>query len=480
MSTYIEPAIKSYFFGKGYTDLLSVIKESWKRNLASADDFVSKIKKTGEWYEITLSYIFFGGAALSVIIFGSIFFVVISLIHILLLGFLFLFIYIAFSLMWFIEKTYLFFNSFFAACPHCHEKNTIPEYLCDNCGSVHAMLMPNQYGIFHHKCTCGQKLPAIFFLNRGRLQARCPSPSCHQFLHRKHVESKKIFIPIFGGPSAGKTVFMFSSIRMLIEEKAKALGFTTEFIDKNTESEYQNIVNQIKKGSVPAKTLASIPKAFNIAFKKKEKNKWLLYLYDPSGEAYQNSDNLSSHHYHEYLSGMILIVDPFSIPAVRRYYENELSKTWSSVNPSQLDVDEVLSRVILSMENSYGLSKTGKIKKPLAVVITKIDAFGLEEILGEHAVNKEFKKSSNYLNRTELRNKLIRDKLSAWGEEALLHLLDTRFNNVSFFSCSALGRIPDSSENDFIPHNVFEPLSWLFNFINPNDFHLDEPETPKT
>lgn len=39
MSIATEPAIKSYFFGKGYQDLINVIKESWQRNLASAGDF---------------------------------------------------------------------------------------------------------------------------------------------------------------------------------------------------------------------------------------------------------------------------------------------------------------------------------------------------------------------------------------------------------------------------------------------------------
>jgi len=152
-----------------------------------------------------------------------------------------------------------------------------------------------------------------------------------------------------------------------------------------------------------------------------------MYIYDPSGEAYQSTENLLDHRYHEYLSGMVLIIDPFSIPAVRRNYEHELSKTWTSVNPSQLNVEDVLSRVILTMEESFGLSKTGKIKHPLAIVISKVDAFGLEEVVGESAVDNALAKAK-HINRAEVRNNLIKQQLIDWGEVALLQQLDARCN----------------------------------------------------
>lgn len=469
MSTYVEPAIKSYFFGKGYRDLRDVIKESWQRNIMSAEDFFSKIDSSGEWWMTVFLMVFWGGAGISVVVFGSILFLVISLFHILLLGIFFSVIYIGFTVVWVVEKIYLLVHHFFAACPHCHEKNTLPEYLCDSCGRVHARLMPNSYGILYHRCICGQKLPATFFVNRGRLQARCPNNSCHQFLHREHVETHRIFIPILGGPYVGKTAFMFAAVRNLIEEKASRLGFSTEFIDKATEAEYNKVVTELRQGHVPGKTIANTPKAFNIALKKHNKTKWLLYIYDPSGEAFQNTGDLLTHRYQEYLSGMVLIVDPFSISSVRRKYEYELSKTWTSVNPSQLNVEDALTRVILTMQESFGLSETGKIKCPLAIVISKVDAFGLEEVLGESAVNKILSEDKS-ANRIEVRNNLIKKQLFDWGEVALLQQLDMRFKNVRYFSCSALGRIPDASGKDFFSHHVIEPILWICSSVNAKDF----------
>jgi len=473
MTTHVEPAIKSYFFGKGYTDLRSVIVESWQRNIASAKDFFTKINTTGEWWENAFSFVFWGSAGVSVVLFGTLFFCAVSLLHILFLAIFFSLIYLGFTLVWAVERIFLFFRCFFVACPYCHKKSTLPEYLCDNCGSVHANLAPNSYGILHHKCKCGQKLPATFFLNRGRLQARCPD--CHQILHREHVESTRIFIPILGGPSAGKSAFMFSVIRKWIDEKASEFGFTAEFIDSGTEADYKLAVDQLDKGKVPAKTLDSIPKAFNLALKNGGETKWLMYIYDPSGEAYQDSEHLPAHRYHEYFSGMVLIVDPFSIPAVRRDYEIELSKTWSSVNPSQLNIEDVLSRVILTMEESFGLSKTAKIIKPLAVVISKVDAFGLEQIVGEDAVEKMFAGTLSK-KRSDIRNEIIRRQLIEWGEESLVHQIDTRFDNVRYYTCSALGRMPDSSGAHYIPHHVIEPILWICNSVSSKDFKLSVSE----
>lgn len=468
MSIATEPAIKSYFFGKGYQDLINVIKESWQRNLASAGDFFSRIKHNGKWWERTFTTLFWGGAGVSVVVFGTLFFCIVSILHIVFLGLFFALIYLGFSIVWIVERIFLFFRRFFVVCPHCHTKTTLPEYLCNNCGEIHTKLMPNSYGILFHKCKCGQRLPATFFVNRGRLQARCPV--CHQFLHREHVESKRIFIPIFGGPSVGKTAFMFSIVRKLIEEKASEFGFTTEFIDSKTESMYQSIINQIHKGRVPAKTTGKVPKAFNLALKNGGDTKWLIYIYDPSGEAYQDTENLSAHLYYEYLSGLIMILDPFSIPAVRSQFEQELSKTWSEVNPSQLNVEDALDRVLMTMEESFSLSKTGKIKKPLAVVISKVDAFGLENIIGESAVDKAVVATGGNSDRNLVRNELIKQQLINWGEEALLQQLDFRFNNVRYFSCSALGRIPDHTNKDFISLHVFEPMQWIFNSVSRKDF----------
>ncbi len=311
--------------------------------------------------------------------------------------------------------------------------------------------MPNKYGVFHHTCQCGNKLPSTFFLNRGKLQARCTH--CHQFLLREHIESKRLFIPILGGPSVGKTTFMFSAIKNLIEHKAEDLGYTTEFLDKNTESKYDTVVQSLRNGYLPAKTVENIPKAFNLGLKKNDVLKWLLYVYDPAGEAYNSVNDVSSHNYNEYMSGMIFIIDPFSFDEVKSKYKTVLSQK-NEIAASKLSVEDALTRTLLALEESYGLSKTGKIKKPFAIVLNKVDALTLDQ-----PSNKEGEED------------FVRNKLVEWGEASLLQQIETRFSNFNFFTCSALERA--TKDNIKVSHgqDTLEPLLWIANTISKDDFH---------
>lgn len=469
-----DPAIRSYFFGKGYRDLRATIIESWQRNVRSAQQFFSKAPGGDDPEEMFQSGVWVA-AGVSTLIFGTAFFACASAIHVLLLGLIFLLVYVGFSILWLVERGYLGIRSFFMACPHCHERSTIPEYFCDGCGAVHARLLPNSYGITFHLCECGKRLPATFFLNRGRLQARCPS--CHENIAREHVESRRIFIPVMGGPSAGKSAFLFGAVRQLIDREADALGFKAEPFDKRSERAYHSLVGLLQSGRPPDKTHDPIPRAFNLALHKNGRLAFLLYLYDPAGEAYQDADKLAAHRFHKYLSGMILIVDPFAIPEVRSRYEAELKHQHGSLKPSDLRIEDAVDRLLLTLEADFGLSKRGRVRPPLAVVLNKVDAFDLENIVGETAVDRAVAawKGDRPADRDAVRNSVLKEQLSKWGEQAFVSRIEGRFSNVRYFSCSALGRMPDGSGADFAGTAVLPPLLWIFGHADPASFGRDSP-----
>lgn len=211
--SFKDPAILNYFFGKGREDLRSTITESWESNGKLITDYYEKTDSEDEISGKVINW----SIAVSIAIFGSAFIVVAASLHAIVFGFCLIVFYLGFSILWLIERVYLAVQSFFLACPYCHKKSLIPEYFCDSCNATHAQLFPNAYGIFYHRCLCGKSLPATFFLNRGRLESRCPS--CHEGLEREYVESKRIFVPVMGGPSAGKSAFLFSAIKQLIEQQ---------------------------------------------------------------------------------------------------------------------------------------------------------------------------------------------------------------------------------------------------------------------
>ena len=84
MATIPQPAKKSYFFSKGYLDVLNTIRGAWKRNFESIAMYKDKI--TDARYEGGKSFFFKlivnVLAMVSVIVFGSIITAVVSVINI--------------------------------------------------------------------------------------------------------------------------------------------------------------------------------------------------------------------------------------------------------------------------------------------------------------------------------------------------------------------------------------------------------------
>jgi TonB family protein len=430
--------------------------------MASASSFSKQASFDKGWPDVFVGFVYMAAAA-SVVLFGTLFFVIASAIHITVLLIFFGLIYVTFTLVYLSERIYLFINEFSAVCPYCHEKSFLPEYYCDNakCGNIHRRLIPSSYGIFRHTCTCGQKLPATFFLNRSRLQARCGL--CTKLLPPEILRSRKLFVAIMGGPSVGKSSYLSSAIWRLIEKKLPELGFSHNFIEAHNESDYENVRISMEKGRPPAKTVDTLPTAFNIMLTKGRWIKRLLYLYDPAGEAYAEVENLVLHKFHGYLSGCIFLVDPFSIPYVTQNYREELIGTEDSIKPGPLPLDDALSRVILSMEEHYRLNKTDRIKFPIAVVINKLDVFDLEAHIGDEAVSRFVKQSPTPVDLATARDETLRNQLQHWGQSGLVHRLHDRFSKVRYFACSSFGRLPQGRGGEFEPRGVIEPLMWILN-----------------
>lgn len=467
-----DPAIRSYFFGKGYRDLAATIADSWKRNWASAEKFF-EMKPAGDGPEALFVAVFSVAGGVSTMVFGTALFLLASAIHVTLLVVFFLLVYLGFTVLWLVERGFLAVRSYFMACPHCHERSTIPEYFCDKCGAVHAQLLPNSYGITSHLCLCGQRLPATFFLDRGRLQARCPS--CKLNIAREHVESRRIFVPIMGGPSAGKSAFLFGAVRELLESEASRQGYKAELFDARTERSYQSVLTMLRAGRPPEKTVDQIPRAFNLSLHKDDRLAFLLYLYDPAGEAYQEADALVAHGFHNYLSGMVLIVDPFAISAVRAKYSEELKRTVGSLKPSELSLEETVDRLLLNLEAEFGLSKKGRVKEPLAVVINKTDAFDLDGVVGEAAFQGALTaaRGERSADPDAVRDSMLRKQLIDWGEQGFVSRIERRFTKIRYFTCSALGRMPGGSGGEFKAQGVMPPLLWILSHISKSDFASD-------
>jgi hypothetical protein len=193
----------------------------------------------------------------------------------------------------------------------------------------------------------------------------------------------------------------------------------------------------------------------------------LLYVYDAAGESYQQMDSLRPHEYYGYTHGILFLLDPFSLPEVRGDFESELTRSANQVKPCAEEPQEVYARMIATFrQHPWMKNNLGRI--PFAIVLTKADAFGLEKRIRATTPPPAPSPSRLAAMRDAVSGKaespasaVARQWLIEHGGGNLVRGAEQDFQNVRYFHCSALGRLPDGSPLPFTPRNVIEPLAWL-------------------
>lgn len=441
-----ENAQKGYFFGQGYIDLINVFKDAWDYNKESADNLWDK--DNDSWFYLNIV------VALIIKILGPICFIVVSLIYFLILATVFIGTYIIYSFIWIIDKIYLIRKKIFTACPHCTSKSSIPHYICPKCGEVHKRLIPGPYGILKRKCLCGEKLGATFFSGRRKLVAVCPI--CSRGF--KANEATPICIPVIGAPSVGKTCYIFSSVKGLIDDVAPQKMWEIEFANKKDEYEYEKFNRDFKSGIPPRKTADMEPVAFNFFLKNPNWNpEKLIYLYDVAGEVFEESDNIEIQQQYKYCHGIIFVIDPLSIPQVaERFKRNgDLDKYRVSVK----DLNDTFDLLINSLERVYGIKSNKLIDIPCSIVINKTDAYDLENNIGEIALNNyKLNHNTKKLNDEQIYTEICKKFLVDNGAGNFVRNLESKFREYSIFTCSALGH---AENKEFKPIRITNPLMWI-------------------
>jgi hypothetical protein len=188
----------------------------------------------------------------------------------------------------------------------------------------------------------------------------------------------------------------------------------------------------------------------------------ILSFYDTSGEDLATLDTAREQHYLAATDGLILLLDPFGLPANR---DTALAR---GVNPNNLKDTpmQVLAAVTGLLREADRLGPNKKIKRPLAVVLAKIDAF-FDEVGPDDPIRKvpanlpvfDDQESSDLHHHVEA----LVDK---WGGDDLLRHLRHNYTKYRFFVASALGAEPQyatgrASSKGLRPHRVAEPLLWL-------------------
>lgn len=455
-----EHAQISYFFGESYFDLGRTIKESWLKNGNKIRDSWKGIGQAWSgknFYKAICILIFKIAILISITLFGTIFTAIFSSIHIVLLFALMIFVYIGFVVLKFIDAVFCTLKGIGNNCynPGCERKFRLPIYVCPKCHALHYHLVPSKYGILKRKCSCGEKIPTTFFNGRQKLEALCPH--CQSPVIKGAHRS--LLIPVVGGPNSGKTCFLTMAIKH-IENAADGLGLEFEYQYVNGD-EFKENSNRMDAGLCPEKTGDAAFRYYNFFLTpKKDNTKNLISVCDIAGEVFdQKQDELIKQQGYRFADGMIVVIDPLSITEFKNELQKELApQEFSKINASTQPIGDVLSTLINTMESLYHIDAKSTIKKTIVVVFTKCDIKGLDERVGQAAINQYL---TQHQNETfcDASNNLCEKFLSEYGEDNFLKTVRGKFSQVQFFACSSLGH--NASGEKFAAVNVEHPMLWI-------------------
>ena len=346
-------------------------------------------------------------------------------------------------------------------CPACHRFVKLQYYQCDKCGQIHD-LTPTENEIYYRMCSCGRKISKLPTNGRYEFVAVCEHAECRHFLGRNAGRYPETVIPIIGGPSTGKSAFLSawtvcSQTQFVYEQRAE---ISFPFPDGH---EYARRCQRLfSTGAEPQKTSDRTPNGLgmDIVFTNRKRNT-RLYLYDPAGEVFgYNPRSLQTFNYYNFMDGAAFLIDPFSIPIIRKKYESELQisenkSAFQVFKDRTVDYSEKFIRGLYSHDlatNEYHYASC-------AVIITKADAFDLDSQLGDKAARKRIAGTPR-ISYEDALHEVCFEWLNEWGMGHVLKQLQLHFKEVRCFSVSAFGHMPRSGQ-PFTPKRIEMPILWL-------------------
>jgi hypothetical protein len=359
------------------------------------------------------------------------------------------------------QEIWLLYRKIGYHCPYgdCHGTG-LPIHLCPSCGQDYKDLMPSFYGLRYHVCRhpdgSEQKLPTMDMLGRSKLPRLCNG--CGRPLtHSEIGEAAEWPLIIAGGPSAGKTVYVVQLIAALTN-RLRQLNGTLQLGPRQLE--FDPLLLGLGNGRLPAKTAGGVAEAWAAAVRipkgpgRKNPARVLLYLFDNPGEVFGSMQQLGQMHALQHLRGIILLVDPFSLPRLSGH-------STPDVKASEMPLLTVVGNLIRASKEYLRVQHDEKSRVPVAVVLTKVDALPVQEFpsLANLLPGHGSPDPANLQARCRI---AIREL----GGAPALDALGLNFEQVRCFACTSLGRTPDRSGRSFESVGVLDPLQWV---IDPSD-----------
>ena len=352
-------------------------------------------------------------------------------------------------------------------CPYCYGTHTLTD-----CG------MKCSYNVPGTDIQCKKNLPkddegwipAMYkrqCLACGDARKRIYCPTVDKEIPREFLSGESLPIALVGAKASGKSNYIAVLINEIRRKMSGSFNCSLSIsCDEDSKRFYDQfykvplfnrgeVVNATDAGEIP-------PMIFPLRFMDK-KNRIVrsatLTFYDTAGENLDSGDEMLI--YNRYIpnsKGIILLLDPLQVPAIRAQLEGKMP-----LPAMNTEVTDVLSRVVENIRSVRNI--TGTINIPLALAFTKLDALEKFDVLPEDSILRE---NSRHLDmgvfsqsEFETCNIEMRDILENWLDDELVQLMKN-FSKYAFFGVSALGDVPTNNRlQEIKPKRVLDPLLWL-------------------
>ncbi|MGE0129080.1 MAG: hypothetical protein AB7U82_13460 [Blastocatellales bacterium] len=306
---------------------------------------------------------------------------------------------------------------------------------------------------------------------QGQRLTRKLCPRCEQELPVTAGAQESLVIGMIGAKFSGKSHYVASLIKQLQERvcadmQAALIPMNEETLDRYQQEFYNPL---FKNGlELPATAGAPPPLIYDLTLDGRlwgeERNRAItLALYDTAGENFDKADKVQQMvEYLRHASGIIFLVDPLQVPAVREAIPPSIALPNQDQAAAPKDA---ISRVIVELEKGRVVTEAAPLPTPVAVALTKCDVLRDQELIATNRLWSTEARHVGYFDQhlNEDTTGMMGEYVQRWSPE-VYSIVRQRFSRHAFFGVSATGCSSDKQTRRYkyiSPWRVEDPLLWL-------------------
>lgn len=294
-------------------------------------------------------------------------------------------------------------------------------------------------------------------------------PHCHNRLPQLFTQHPSQSMALIGTKASGKTNYVAVVMHELDHRVGPRFGGALMFLDDHTRDRftYDFVPRLYKQGLVleatqSARTNIDVrrPLAARLSLGSPDDARHTnLIFFDSAGEDLQSLGTLEREaRYITQADGLVLLIDPLQIPAVRDQLGGRVELPEPTIDPKSM-----LSRIAGLIREAEGIRPNKPIDKHLALTVSKLDA--IRPLLDEQAPVLAASGHQGRFDRADARNvsETLRAQVASWLGEGFDTLVRQNFSSYSYFGVSALGDAPAGGRltHGVAPHRVEDPVLWM-------------------